>query len=600
MAQLLDLLDARYQEVGVENHRMAPMRLVIALALTSLAAIAVDLRLAVLWFALVLAGELLTLVVTRPLLRGAVDRKALATIFFSGLITVPIWAGYGLLLWTGPTLACSMAAVSYWGGSVLYTQSVCTKSPMSTAMTGIPTLACAIFIPLLFPKFHGLDQVVVISLMALGVAHAVSSALRNLNNAGMLEAANRGLVAGKQAAEAAQADMALAKAEADAANQAKSAFLATMSHEIRTPLNGVLGMTQAMAMDRLSEPQRERLEVVRASGEALLAILNDLLDLSKIEAGKLTLETIDFDFSEVVQGAYQAFTALANKKGLSFRLDIAEAEGIYRGDPTRVRQVLYNLISNALKFTSQGEIAVRAESVADRLRLIISDTGEGISQANLANLFTKFTQADSTTTRRFGGTGLGLAICAQLADLMDGRVEAQSEEGVGSTFTVTLGIPRVGAARPSPMLPSPDAAPAYEPVQGVRVLAAEDNKVNQLVLKTLLHNIGVDPVVVENGALALEAWESEPWDLILMDISMPVMDGPTAVSLIRAREVETGRARTPILALTANSMTHQIAEYLQGGMDGHVAKPIEAGKLFAALNAALEPDETGTELERVA
>jgi CheY-like chemotaxis protein/anti-sigma regulatory factor (Ser/Thr protein kinase) len=350
-------------------------------------------------------------------------------------------------------------------------------------------------------------------------------------------------------------------------------------------------MAQAMAADELSDVQRERLTVVHRSGEALLAILNDVLDLSKIEAGKLELESIEFDLGEVAQGAYSAFTALANKKGLSFALDLGCARGRYQGDPTRIRQILYNLISNALKFTEQGEIRVTARRQGEMLEIAVADTGVGISPENLVRLFQKFDQLDSSTTRRFGGTGLGLAICHELAQLMGGEIRVASQLGQGSTFTVRLPLPLVGEEKPSPML-APPAAPELKPMR-LRVLAAEDNAVNQLVLKTILHQLGVDPTVVEDGQAAVESWASAEWDVILMDVQMPVMDGLAAATEIRRRERETGRARTPIIALTANAMAHQVDQYLAAGMDGHVAKPIGAADLIAALSAAIDGPETG-------
>ena len=380
-----------------------------------------------------------------------------------------------------------------------------------------------------------------------------------------------------------------AKEDAETANRAKSAFLATMSHEIRTPLNGVLGMAQAMAADELSTVQRDRLDVVRQSGETLLHILNDVLDLSKIEAGKLELEEAEFDISDLARGAHAAFTAIANKKGLSFDLAVeTEARGVYVGDSTRVRQILYNLVSNALKFTERGEVRVCVARTDDGLRLTVADTGIGIPPERLAGLFQKFEQADASTTRRYGGTGLGLAICRELAQLMGGAIRAESAPDQGTLFTVTLPLTKSAAHH---VLPAPDPgiveATAME-VGALRVLAAEDNTVNQLVLKTLLHQIGVDPVIVENGKQAVEAWAREAWDVILMDVQMPEMDGPTAAAIIRTREAAESRARTPIIALTANAMAHQVAEYAEAGMDGFVAKPIEVGRLFAALQAVLE------------
>ena len=375
---------------------------------------------------------------------------------------------------------------------------------------------------------------------------------------------------------------------AESANSAKSTFLATMSHEIRTPLNGVLGMAQAMAGDELSDRQRDRLSVIHRSGEALLAILNDVLDLSKIEAGKLELEQLEFELADVARGAYSAFTALANKKGLSFALDIEGARGRYLGDPTRLRQILYNLISNALKFTEQGEIRVIAARRGEMLEISVADTGVGIAPESLCKLFAKFDQLDSSTTRRFGGTGLGLAICRELAQLMDGEINVESDLGLGSRFTLRVPLSWVGEEKAA----AAAVATRLEPTEiALRVLAAEDNAINQLVLKTLLHQMGVDPTVVENGQLALDAWEAGDWDVILMDIQMPVMDGLTATAAIRNREADTGRPRTPIVALTANAMAHQVEQYIAGGMDGHVAKPIQAADLFAALTRAAVPEQ---------
>ena len=384
-------------------------------------------------------------------------------------------------------------------------------------------------------------------------------------------------------------DLSRARDTAETANEAKSAFLATMSHEIRTPLNGVLGMAQAMAADDLGAVQRERLDVIRQSGETLLAILNDVLDLSKIEAGRLELEDTEFDLAELARGAHAAFTAIAHKKGLSFDLIVEpSAKGIWKGDPTRIRQILYNLISNALKFTDAGEIRVTARRADGRMELVVRDTGIGMSGETVEGLFAKFSQADASTTRRFGGTGLGLSICRELAALMGGTIAVVSAPGAGSTFTVRLDLPWLRTSSAQSAKSASPVEPATPPaVSALRVLAAEDNQINQLVLKTLLHQAGISPTVVEDGQACILAWEAGAWDVILMDVQMPVMDGLTAARAIRAREAETGRPRTPILALTANAMAHQILTYFAAGMDGHVSKPIEAAKLFEAIDAAL-------------
>lgn len=384
-----------------------------------------------------------------------------------------------------------------------------------------------------------------------------------------------------------------ARDDAEAANRAKSTFLATMSHEIRTPLNGVIGMAQAMSNDDLTPAQQERVAVIRQSGETLLAILNDVLDLAKIEAGKLELEFAEFDLTSLVTGAHGAFTAVAERKGVDFNIVVEpEARGRYRSDSTRIRQVLYNLISNALKFTEEGNVTVDVSADAQGLVIAVTDTGCGMSQEVLGRLFGRFEQADASTTRRFGGTGLGLAISRELADLLGATLSATSTPGQGSRFTLRLPLERLGPelCAAEPIVPTDLSAAST-----LRVLAAEDNAINQLVLKTLLHAVGIDPVVVGDGEQALAAWRDEVWDVVLMDVQMPELDGPAATRAIREEEARTGRARTPIIALTANAMSHQIEEYLSAGMDGFVAKPIDASKLYDALSNLPAAQEAETE-----
>jgi len=381
-----------------------------------------------------------------------------------------------------------------------------------------------------------------------------------------------------------------ARLAAEQASYAKSQFVANMSHEIRTPLNGVLGMTQAMAKDDLSDIQRERLDVVQRSGEMLLAILNDILDLSKIEAGKFTLEALPFNLEELARGAHGAFTALAHKKGLSFYLCVEPSVcGVFNGDSIRVRQIIYNLVSNALKFTETGHVRVLITGLETGFSIQVSDTGMGIPEDALKRLFSKFEQADASTTRRFGGTGLGLSICRELAVLMGGRIDAQSVVGEGSTFIVDLPLERLPSdAFSNPANVITDAARPDEIAdRPIRLLVAEDNQVNQLVIKTLLHQVGIYPVLVNDGSAAVDAWGAENWDVILMDMQMPVMDGLTATRTIRDQERLTGRPRTPIVALTANAMAHHIAEYKAAGMDQFVSKPIDINKLIEAITACL-------------
>ena len=380
-----------------------------------------------------------------------------------------------------------------------------------------------------------------------------------------------------------------ARDAAEAANVQKSQFLANMSHEIRTPLNGVLAMAQIMALGDMAEEQRERLNVIRKSGEALLEILNDILDVSKIEAGKLELDPIAFDLESVINGAKDGFVAVAEKKGLALNLEVADdACGSRLGDPARLRQIASNLISNALKFTSAGAVGIAVRGVgedgSEGLMISVSDTGIGMPAEKLPMLFKKFTQLDASTTRQFGGTGLGLSICHELAVLMGGRIWATSVEGEGSTFHVEVPLPRISVERIDETL---DEELPDDQGRVLRVLAAEDNPTNQMVLSTIIQIFGAELELVENGQLAVEAWDAGDYDVILMDIQMPVLDGIGATREIRQREVAQRRPRTPIIALSANAMVHQIKEYMAVGMDGHVAKPIELPKLHAALEGAL-------------
>jgi signal transduction histidine kinase/ActR/RegA family two-component response regulator len=380
-------------------------------------------------------------------------------------------------------------------------------------------------------------------------------------------------------------ELVVARDQANAANVLKSQFLANMSHEIRTPLNGVLAMADVMARDELGTRQRERLGVIRESGELLLSVINDVLDLSKIEAGRLELATCDFSLDEMAEGAVSAFQVMATGKGLRFGIAVDPgAAGWWRGDPDRIRQVLSNLVSNAIKFTVEGAVAVRFSlGPTGGLRLTVSDTGIGIARDKLPTLFEKFIQADNSTTRRFGGTGLGLAICRELAQLMGGQVTARSIEGEGSTFVVDLPLARGAAPRAAE--PAEVAEPHDQ--RRLRILAAEDNATNQKVLQAVMEPLDVHLQIVPDGREAVDAWRGGGFDLILMDIQMPVMDGVEAARAIRAAELSERLPRTPILALTANALVHQVEAYLAAGMDGHVSKPIELKRLYDAIETAV-------------
>ncbi|MHA6289621.1 hybrid sensor histidine kinase/response regulator [Maricaulis sp. CAU 1757] len=400
--------------------------------------------------------------------------------------------------------------------------------------------------------------------------------------------------------------LAEASREARRASHAKSTFLANMSHEIRTPLNGVLGMTQALQQTELSPDQREMLDLVNSSGRNLTDILNSILDVSKIEAGKLELETVEFSLHDRLSGSVSLHRYAASEKTLRLLIDIADnCKGMFHGDPVRLQQIMQNLLSNAIKFTPSGQVIVRAHCVEadgvsdelDRLVIEVEDTGIGIAKEKLETLFDPFIQADSSTTRRFGGSGLGLSIVKSLVDLMGGEISVESQRGEGSVFKVDLPIKRVGpapnkeempaSAAPPPDIPVPTSSrQSLEEISQIRILAAEDVVTNQIVLHALLDKRCKELIIVEDGLAAVEAWRSRRPDLVLMDKHMPVLDGLEAIRTIRDIEQREFLDRTPIIALSADTLSHHVEELLASGADAHVPKPLDLGRLLAALNVA--------------
>jgi CheY-like chemotaxis protein len=378
-------------------------------------------------------------------------------------------------------------------------------------------------------------------------------------------------------------DLKTAARAARAADHAKSVFVANMSHEIRTPLNAVLGMAQVMEGDELQPRQRERLGLIREAGHTLLGVLNDVLDLSRIEAGQLSIAEAPFELETLARGVLGGFDGQASAKGLALDLEL-RVDGWWKGDAQRIRQIVSNLVSNAVKFTEGGAVRLVIETTAEGLRFAVEDTGSGIAPDTLASLFARFAQADASITRRHGGTGLGLAISRELAELMGGQLTATSRPGEGSCFVLEVPLARVAAEAPAQI----PAAPVLLE-RAVRILAAEDNAANRRVLATMLEPLGAELTLVEDGRQLVEAWSVSGADVILADIQMPVMSGLEAARAIRSAEAAGGLVRTPIIALTADVMSDQVALYMAAGMDDHVAKPIQMAALFAALQAALEP-----------
>ncbi len=372
---------------------------------------------------------------------------------------------------------------------------------------------------------------------------------------------------------------------AEEANAAKSVFLANMSHEIRTPLNGVLGLAELLH-DAVSQPEHKRMiGTIRESGEALLSILNDILDLSKIEAGKLSLEEVSFRPSDLARRVEALHSLRAEEKGISLSvLTGPMAERPRMGDPHRLLQILHNLVSNAVKFTEKGEISLTVDCRTGQPMVFeLRDTGIGMTQDQAQRVFDAFEQADGTVTRRFGGTGLGLSIVRRLVDLMNGEIAVQSAPNRGTTVRLTLPLPEAEtapAAEPVTRLP---AATAVGSLSGLRALVAEDNATNRLILKAMLGSLGVDCVIVNNGREAIENWQSGAFDVLLFDISMPEVDGITALARLDDQAGKLGVCLPPAVAITANAMAHQVEEYLACGFAAHVAKPFRREDLVEAI-----------------
>ena len=420
--------------------------------------------------------------------------------------------------------------------------------------------------------------------------HGEGEMERDLGNGLILRVTDRrtqegGVVSLFHDVTAAERRLAQAKAIAEAANQAKSQFLATMSHEIRTPLNAVLGLNELMLHSHLDSQQRRHAELIGSSGRLLLALINDILDVSRIEAGHLQLTSAPFSAREAGHGVVALMRERAVAKGLELRLEVMpDDDPLILGDAIRIQQILFNLVGNAIKFTDQGSVRVTitVETGADRaatLRLEVVDTGIGIPESAMPTLFDRFTQADSTTMRRYGGSGLGLAITREIVQLMGGTITTTSTPGLGSRFVVA--VPSHVAESEEPASAVAEAGPTAAPRPALRILVAEDNDVNQILIDAVLTRMGHVVHLVANGLLAVEAVRRGDYDLVLMDLQMPAMDGMEATQAIRA--LGGARAGVPIIAMTANAFEEDRKACLAAGMDDYVAKPIDVNRLAQAI-----------------
>ncbi len=402
----------------------------------------------------------------------------------------------------------------------------------------------------------------------------------------------------RQAMERQTQQLEVEKEAAELASAAKGEFLANVSHEIRTPMNAIVGMADLTLHSGLPEPQRGYIQRVRSSADLLMGILNDILDFSKIEAGKLDIDTVDFDLDDVVRSVSEIVGVRAREQSLILSSEVAtDVPPRLRGDPLRLQQVLLNLMGNAVKFTARGRVALRVDTVAPlasagevdqrlRLRFMVQDTGLGMTADQMSRLFQPFTQADASTSRRFGGTGLGLAISRQLVERMGGRIDVASEPGHGSTFWVELPFGVVSEAPNSvptatvTRLMSLPGAADHPELAGLRVLLVEDNEVNQELAVALLERVGIQVTLAGDGHQALACLKDGEFDCVLMDCQMPEMDGYTATRLMREQPEW---SRLPVIAMTANAMSGEREKVLEAGMNDHVPKPVPVGELYRKI-----------------
>jgi signal transduction histidine kinase/ActR/RegA family two-component response regulator len=554
------LLDERLDAVAMVGNQTLRLRLIIAVVCVVLLGVMTSPVTGAFWGAGYAAAETWANASSRRLLGGAPSDLArasyLGSVFANGLA----WCAAAVLVWATGIAAYRLVALTVLAGNLIHAQCFCIQSPTALVVRSAPAAILWLVLPTLFAGLYGFQQFVVAVGLLLLLAYLGASAALSVKAA---------------------AELAEAKRQAIAANNAKSAFLAMMSHELRTPMNGVLGVTRALRATRLSPQQEAHVDTILKSGESLMSVLNDVLDISKIEAGRLDLEIAPFDILDTGRRVAMLWNEAAAAKGLDLVYDAdPEMPAWVIGDITRVRQIMHNLMSNAIKFTQTGELrlSVKSAPTADGdggVEFAVADTGIGISLEQQSRLFTPFSQADASTARKFGGTGLGLSICRQLTEIMGGEISARSVPGRGSVFRVWLPLPHTEAP-----LDTPEAITLHV-LPGLRILVAEDNPINQAVARAILETTGATIEMAGDGKVALERLMAEDFDVVLMDVHMPEMDGIEAVSRIRAGMC--GRADIPVIALTADAMMGEDKRLVGLGFDALQHKPVQPAALINAI-----------------
>lgn len=567
--------DERLDEVAADTYRLTLSRLVIAALVAGLMVFVLRPEVALLWLLSLYMGEGLALLATRRFKKGRAGTPRERAWFAWASIPITIsWSTLATVLWFEGQDLLKIAAVSIWAGQIVYTQNFRHQSVPMLVLNGLAPLASLLIFPIFFmPDTSPAAQTTRWGLVLL-VGTTLNVMAQNRAAAKRMDELTRGLREERE--------------KALEATRAKSTFIAVTSHELRTPMNGLLGMAHALQRSTLDPVQREQIALMIKSGDSLMQLLNDVLDLSRVEAGKVELAPIDMTLQDVVGEVVDAWRDAAVFKNLSLTVDYAPdlPPGVH-ADPLRIRQVVTNLVSNAIKFTVEGGVSLRVMATpgADgkqRVSIIVADTGPGVPTGAAQRVFDSFTQADQTISREHGGAGLGLSIARALARQMGGDlVLAPSERGASFEFTFTA------CARAAPAALAQDVEPTAEDLEQIQVLMAEDNAINQLVVRTMLEPLGVALTVVDNGHEALKAMGERRFDCVLMDINMPVMDGITALEAIR--DGRTGNPAMPVIALTASAMSGDRERFLGLGFDDHLGKPVKPVDLITAIAKAVGP-----------
>lgn len=564
----------------MDTHRLLMARVISATVAALALGSALGPPLALTWLASLLAAEGLARRATRGFSPGVPGSRRLRAGFVLAALPINIiWAWLAAMLWLSTTADLKLAALAVWVGQIVYTQNFRHQPWTLVAVSAVAPLTSLMVFPFFFYDAHGIGPDTARWALLILTLNTINTMISNRAAARRMDELTHGLREERERAlEAARA---------------KSTFIAVTSHELRTPMNGLLGMAHALSRSNLDAPQREQVRLMIKSGDNLMQLLNDVLDLSRIEAGKVELIPEPFNLQEAVDDIVSAWRDVAVVKNLdlSIRFDAGVPAWI-EGDALRVRQVLMNLISNALKFVVEGgvELHVYAPHAPTRsgqeIFFAVRDTGPGVPPEAAERVFESFTQADDTVSRRHGGAGLGLTISRALARQMGGDLTLAPCD-TGACFIFSIRAPEAEPQQATEATRDDEAS-----MTAVRVLMAEDNAINQLVVKTMLEATGLSLTVVDNGQVALEAMAGGGFDCVLMDINMPVMDGITALGAIRSGAA--GDPNLPVIALTASTMAGDRERFLKMGFNDHLGKPVNPTALITAIARAVSADMPGT------